>query len=78
MGRKAFSPSLAAVAILRHVAQARGEVAQVGLEPSGQVLEALSKSMVPPLAGKLFGGAVNASLKSICVCWSFRLKILAS
>lgn len=54
MGRKAFSPSLAAVAILRHVEQARGEVAQVGLEPSGQVLVALSKSMVPHLAGKLF------------------------
>lgn len=42
-GKKALSPSLAAVAILRHVEQARGEVAQVGLEPSGQILVALSK-----------------------------------
>ena len=41
-------------AILRHVEQAREEVVQVGLEPSGQVVVALSKSMVPPLAGKLF------------------------
>ena len=41
-------------AILRHVEQAREEVVQVSSEPSGQVVVALSKSLVPPLAGKLF------------------------
>ncbi len=41
-------------AILRHVEQAREEVIQIGSEPAGQVVVALSKSMVPPLAGKLF------------------------
>ncbi len=41
-------------ALLRHVEQAREEVVQAGSEPSGQVVVALSKSMVPPLAGKLF------------------------
>ena len=41
-------------ALLRHAEQAREEVIQVGSEPSGQVVVALSKSMVPPLAGRLF------------------------
>lgn len=41
-------------AILRHVEQAAQEVRHSSADPSGLVVVALSKSLVPPLAGRLF------------------------